>query len=608
MADLPNRPRPEQRPIIAPQLITVSSTANAIPPSGNVAPVARPMTPLIVRTTANAAAPNMHRNLVLIRPSNVASIGCNASRFIVQQNTLQQTRQILPQVAISQSPMSSSSSSSPITPSASSSPSSSTSSSGSQQVTQPKMTARAALLQKASIPLPVSNKNVPRSFELRYRAIPGPKPRDSSSNVAEAVARLRTSDQDDSETLKGEVVKRMQVRVCPRPNQRFSILRYNSDRMDLYGMSSGGNANERSSSSSGLPEVFIQRENNLRQYKASHNIQDGPNKGAGSEFGQDAKEEARLRRLGISRQGYRPEDQPWLLTVGKGRTAKRYRGVKEGSVSANVGHFIFCQNGDGSFNAYPVDEWYKLSSEVTYRFLRDEEAEEEFKNRYNTMNMFNVMVRRRLNPDDEDDDGNPKSKDGEDEVASTSTKSRFSKRKKIQSTRPPPKSSNLLLTELDEWKVYGNDEDDEEDLENTLLTTNGGVEGSEEKKKTTISGDGEPVISAKRRKELENKRKRAATIVARKRRATKQRARRRRKGVVLHSSDEEDDLFEEAVDESDPDDHEGDEVDYMTDSSSDEEKLSEEEREQIYEEQGVDEEAGLKALLTDISRVIICPY
>ncbi|VDO06462.1 unnamed protein product, partial [Rodentolepis nana] len=112
--------------------------------------------------------------------------------------------------------------------------------------------------------------------------------------------------------------------------------------MDLYAISSSGN-------------VFIQRENNLRQYKASHNIQDGPNKGAGSEFGQDAKEEARLRRLGISRQGYRPEDQPWLLTVGKGRTAKRYRGVKEGSVSANVGHFIFCQNGDGSFNAYPVD-------------------------------------------------------------------------------------------------------------------------------------------------------------------------------------------------------------------------------------------------------------
>ncbi|VDN41299.1 unnamed protein product, partial [Dibothriocephalus latus] len=41
--------------------------------------------------------------------------------------------------------------------------------------------------------------------------------------------------------------------------------------------------------------------------------------------------------------------------------------------------------------------------------------------------------------------------------------------------------------------------------------------------------------------------------------------------------------------------------DYITDSSSDEEKLSADEREQIYQETGVDEEQGLKALLTDIS-------
>ncbi len=43
-------------------------------------------------------------------------------------------------------------------------------------------------------------------------------------------------------------------------------------------------------------------------------------------------------------------------------------------------------------------------------------------------------------------------------------------------------------------------------------------------------------------------------------------------------------------------------MDYITDSSSDEDKLSEDDRAQIYQEQGVDEEAGLKALLTDISR------
>lgn len=40
----------------------------------------------------------------------------------------------------------------------------------------------------------------------------------------------------------------------------------------------------------------------------------------------------------------------------------------------------------------------------------------------------------------------------------------------------------------------------------------------------------------------------------------------------------------------------------MTNSSSDEEKLSSEERDKIYEETGVDEEVALKALLTDISK------
>lgn len=45
----------------------------------------------------------------------------------------------------------------------------------------------------------------------------------------------------------------------------------------------------------------------------------------------------------------------------------------------------------------------------------------------------------------------------------------------------------------------------------------------------------------------------------------------------------------------------------MTNSSSDEEKLSEEEREKIYVETGVDEEAGLKALLTDLSKLDCIP-
>lgn len=56
-----------------------------------------------------------------------------------------------------------------------------------------------------------------------------------------------------------------------------------------------------------------------------------------------------------------------------------------------------------------------------------------------------------------------------------------------------------------------------------------------------------------------------------------------------------------AEDECHVDDQAGDELDYMTDSSSNEEELSAEELEQIYQVVGVEEEAGLRTLLIDSS-------
>jgi Transcription initiation factor IIF, alpha subunit (TFIIF-alpha). len=44
--------------------------------------------------------------------------------------------------------------------------------------------------------------------------------------------------------------------------------------------------------------------------------------GAGSEFGRDAREEARRKKHGIVSRKYRPEDQPWILKVG-GKTGKK---------------------------------------------------------------------------------------------------------------------------------------------------------------------------------------------------------------------------------------------------------------------------------------------
>ena len=46
--------------------------------------------------------------------------------------------------------------------------------------------------------------------------------------------------------------------------------------------------------------------------------------GAGSEYGRELKEEARRKRLGINKRNYKPDDQPWLLSVGGKGAKKKY--------------------------------------------------------------------------------------------------------------------------------------------------------------------------------------------------------------------------------------------------------------------------------------------
>jgi len=67
----------------------------------------------------------------------------------------------------------------------------------------------------------------------------------------------------------------------------------------------------------------MERENNLREYKTAYNIDSMPKFGAGSEYGREQKEEARRKKYGINRKKYIPEDQPWLMKVGKGKEVKR---------------------------------------------------------------------------------------------------------------------------------------------------------------------------------------------------------------------------------------------------------------------------------------------
>lgn len=47
--------------------------------------------------------------------------------------------------------------------------------------------------------------------------------------------------------------------------------------------------------------------------------------GAGSEFGREAKEEARRKKLGIVARKYKPDDQPWILKT-YGSSVKKFKG------------------------------------------------------------------------------------------------------------------------------------------------------------------------------------------------------------------------------------------------------------------------------------------
>ncbi|TGZ59332.1 hypothetical protein CRM22_009140 [Opisthorchis felineus] len=404
------------------------------------------------------------------------------------------------------------------------------------------------------------------------------------------------------------VIREMQVRVPNRRDKRFSVLRFHtSDHPDL---------------TSGL-EVFMQRENNLRQFRSAHNIQDTPDRGAGSEFGREAREEARLRKYGIVRETYRPDDQPWIMTVGKGKTGRRrFKGAREGSVSENVEYFVFCQCKDGNFDAYPVHAWYKMKPEINYRFLREEEAEVEYSRLHKTMNLFNVMIKRKLTDGegaDEGTDGLTMDRELGKELRylSVATEGRGNSEK--DSGPQASKSGGgrrsdrtLKLTDLEELNSESDADVEDEEEESALDQGEGGATegtkpGTSKQKSVGLFGDvnkvragrTEGVKSAAERARLLRKKQRDAAIVSRIRRCVKKR--RTKKGRPAGSSSEEDDPLEEAQDDSEVDDHEGDEVDYMTNSSSDEDKLSADEREKIYEEPGVDDEAALKALLTDVS-------
>ncbi|KAL1117339.1 hypothetical protein AAG570_004665 [Ranatra chinensis] len=151
-------------------------------------------------------------------------------------------------------------------------------------------------------------------------------------------------------------------------------------------------------------QVKMERENNQKEFKNQDEEQ--PKYGAGSEYGREAREEARRKKYGIVTRKYRPEDQPWILKVG-GKTGKKFKGIREGGVAENAAYYVFTHAADGGIEAFPLCEWYNFQPNQRYKALSAEEAEQEFGRRNKVMNFFSLMMKKRLKneEDGEGDDG-----------------------------------------------------------------------------------------------------------------------------------------------------------------------------------------------------------
>lgn len=218
-------------------------------------------------------------------------------------------------------------------------------------------------------------------------------------------------------------------------------------------------------------QVKMERENNLKEFLRPEDEQ--PRFGAGSEFGREAKEEARRKKYGIVSKKYRPEDQPWILKAG-GKTGKKFKGIREGGVAENAAFYVFTHAANGAIEAYPLNEWYNFQPINRYKALSAEEAEQEFGRRNKVMNFFSLMLRKRLR---NDEDG--ELEDGEEGKTKRSEK----------------KSKDFKISDMDDWvdsdedESLSDEENNEEQKEKKNKKKKNAGEGKKGAKKKANSDD-----------------------------------------------------------------------------------------------------------------------
>ncbi|XP_034254721.1 general transcription factor IIF subunit 1 [Thrips palmi] len=192
-------------------------------------------------------------------------------------------------------------------------------------------------------------------------------------------------------------------------------------------------------------QVRMERENNSKEFKGFD--EDMPKFGAGSEFGREAREEARRKKFGIVARKYKPDDQPWILKVGSGKSGKKFKGIREGGVSENAGYYVFMKAEDGVIEAYPLQEWYNFQPIQRYKALSAEEAEEEFGRRNKQQNFFSLMMRKRLRPEEDIELDDPDETKGKRKAGGGK------------------KSKELKISDMEEWMDSEDDSDSDENDE-----------------------------------------------------------------------------------------------------------------------------------------------
>ncbi|KAK9885713.1 hypothetical protein WA026_012478 [Henosepilachna vigintioctopunctata] len=212
-------------------------------------------------------------------------------------------------------------------------------------------------------------------------------------------------------------VREFSIRLIKNSKKRYHVMKFNGNLQVDIGK---------------WTQVKMERENNMREYKIN---EEQPKFGAGSEFGREAKEEARRKKLGITARKYKADDQPWLLNCRDSTAVKKFKGIREGGVSENTAYYVFTHAEDGAIEAFPLQEWYKFQPIRRYKSLSAEEAEQEFSKKNKYFNLNSLMLKKRLKGEDD-------TELNEEEKGKKTTH----------------KSKELKISEMDEW-INSSDED-----------------------------------------------------------------------------------------------------------------------------------------------------